>query len=113
MTYAQKVALDISPNPQLELPDVQYVPLYWMIDPRPKPVFARQDCAVAFKFESSKAISFAMMTSETVVIFEDEMERVLLASRKREKLRALRESTSPVARILVILLLTEMMSMLL
>jgi len=113
MTYAQNVELDSSPKPQLELPEVQYVPLYWMIDPRPRPVFARQLCAVVFKLEEFTAISLAMTTSETVVRLEDEMERVLLASRKRETFKMLSASVSPVTSISVILLLTEMMSMLL
>lgn len=54
-----------------------------------------------------------MTTSETVVRFEDEMERVLLASTKRETFKMLSASMSPVTSMLVILLLTEMMSMLL
>lgn len=69
MIFAQRVSLEMTPNPQLELPEEQKLLLYWMIAPLPKPALVLHDCPVVFKTLSITEMLFiAMKPKETPVI---------------------------------------------
>lgn len=98
MMSPQRVTLEITPNPQLELPEVQKLLLYWMIAPRPNPALVLQDCPVVFKILSeTDMLLIAMMPKETPVIEAYYKLIVSLATKKTEKLRVLSALMLPIS----------------